>query len=408
MASTYSPSLKIQLMSTGENAGTWGDITNTNLGTALEEAIVGSSDVTFVGADITLSLADTNTTQVARALKLNLVGTSGGARVLYIPGAKKNYIIDNALADPVTISVVASPGTSVTIPAGKSQLIYCDSFNVESVISHLDSLSLTNALPVTSGGTGASTALGARTNLSVPANDGTGATGTWNINVSGSAASATTATTATNIAAGAANQITYQTGAGVTSFIAAPSTASTFLQWNGSAFTWAPAGGGGGGVTSITGTSNQVIASASTGAVTLSLPQSIATSSNVTFSTVTATSTMYSNGNVIAYYSDDRLKTRLDNITSAVEKLLTLDTFYYEANETAQALGYEPKREVGISAQQVQAILPEAVHPAPVDPQYLTVQYERLVPLIIQAIKELAGMIPGGSSANPGVNRTEV
>ena len=46
MASTYS-NLKIQLMTTGENAGTWGTVTNTNLGTALEEAIVGSADVTF-------------------------------------------------------------------------------------------------------------------------------------------------------------------------------------------------------------------------------------------------------------------------------------------------------------------------------------------------------------------------
>lgn len=407
MASTYSPSLKIQLMSTGENAGTWGDITNANLGTALEEAIVGSSDVTFVGADVTLSLADTNTTQVARALKLNLVGTSGGARVLYIPGVKKNYIIDNSLADAVTISVVASPGTSVTIPAGKSQLVYCDSFNVEAVISHLDSLSLTTPLPVTSGGTGANNAATARTNLSVPATDGTGATGTWGINVTGNAASAT------NIAGGTANQISYQTGAGATSFISAPTTASTFLQWNGSAFTWAAAGGGGGGtVTSvgISGTNISVSGSPITtsGTISISIPQAVGTSSDVQFRTVTATSAMYSNGNVIAYYSDDRLKTRLDNITSAVEKLLTLDTFYYEANETAQALGYEPKREVGISAQQVQAILPEAVHPAPVDPQYLTVQYERLVPLIIQAIKELAGMIPGGSSANPGVNRTEV
>jgi hypothetical protein len=67
----------------------------------------------------------------------------------------------------------------------------------------------------------------------------------------------------------------------------------------------------------------------------------------------------------------------------------TLDGFYYEPNETAQALGYEVKREVGVSAQQVQAILPEIIAPAPIDNQYLTVDYERLVPLLIEAIKEL-------------------
>lgn len=97
--------------------------------------------------------------------------------------------------------------------------------------------------------------------------------------------------------------------------------------------------------------------------------------------------------NVTAYYSDDRLKTKLGNIENALELLMTLDGFYYEANETAQALGYEVKREVGVSAQQVQAIMPEIVAPAPIDDKYLTVRYERLAPLLIQAIKELKVLI---------------
>jgi hypothetical protein len=93
--------------------------------------------------------------------------------------------------------------------------------------------------------------------------------------------------------------------------------------------------------------------------------------------------------NITAYYSDDRLKKRLGGIENALDKVRTLDSFYYEANETAQELGYEPIREVGISAQQVQAVLPEVVVPAPIDDKYLTVRYERLVPLLIAAIKEL-------------------
>lgn len=98
-------------------------------------------------------------------------------------------------------------------------------------------------------------------------------------------------------------------------------------------------------------------------------------------------------GNVTAYYSDDRLKTRLGKIENALDKVKTLDGFYYEANQTAQNLGYKPVREAGVSAQQVQAVLPEVVKPAPIDSQYLTVDYERLVPLLIEAIKELEAKV---------------
>jgi hypothetical protein len=66
-----------------------------------------------------------------------------------------------------------------------------------------------------------------------------------------------------------------------------------------------------------------------------------------------------------------------------------LSGFYYEANETAQALGYAKVKEIGVSAQEVQSILPEIVVPAPIDAKYLTVRYEKLVPLLIEAIKEL-------------------
>jgi hypothetical protein len=96
---------------------------------------------------------------------------------------------------------------------------------------------------------------------------------------------------------------------------------------------------------------------------------------------------------VTAYYSDDRLKTKLGNIEGALAKVKTLNGFYYEANETAQALGYKPKREVGVSAQSVQAVLPEVVVPAPIDEQYLTVHYDKLVPLLIEAIKELEAKV---------------
>jgi len=98
---------------------------------------------------------------------------------------------------------------------------------------------------------------------------------------------------------------------------------------------------------------------------------------------------IYATGNIIAYYSDDRLKVNLGKIENALDKIDTLDGFYYEANEIAQSLGYTVQREVGVSAQQVQAALPEAVKPAPIDDKYLTVLYERLAPLFVEGIKEL-------------------
>ena len=98
-------------------------------------------------------------------------------------------------------------------------------------------------------------------------------------------------------------------------------------------------------------------------------------------------------GNITAYYSDERLKTRLGIIEGALAKVKSLDGFYFEANETAQALGYEKKREVGVSAQQVEAILPEIIAPAPIDAKYKTLDYAKLVPVLIEAIKELSAKV---------------
>jgi hypothetical protein len=97
--------------------------------------------------------------------------------------------------------------------------------------------------------------------------------------------------------------------------------------------------------------------------------------------------------NITAYYSDDRLKTRLGKIENALDKLCSLEGFYYEANETAQNLGYEVRREIGVSAQSTQSVLPEIVAPAPIDDKYLTVRYEKFAPLFIEAIKELRSEI---------------
>lgn len=163
MPSTYS-TLKIQLMGTGENSTTWGDVTNVNLGTAIEEAIVGSADVTFASADVTLTLTNTNAAQTARNLRLRCTGTTGGvARNLIVPSIEKPYVVQNDCADNIVVK--NATGTGVTVPAGRTMWVYNNATNVVDAVTHLSSLTLATALPVLSGGTGSNTAGGARTNL---------------------------------------------------------------------------------------------------------------------------------------------------------------------------------------------------------------------------------------------------
>lgn len=117
----------------------------------------------------------------------------------------------------------------------------------------------------------------------------------------------------------------------------------------------------------------------------------------------------YGTGDVTAYYSDERLKTKITIITDAIQKIKSLEGFVYVENELARSLGYtNEKEQAGVSAQQIQAVLPQAVSLAPFDMQgvpetgeiisktgenYLTVKYDRIVPLLIEGIKEQQAQI---------------
>jgi len=162
MASTYSD-LKFELIATGEQSGTWGNTTNTNLGTAIQEAITGSANVTFASGQVTLTLTDTNASQTARNLRLNLTGTSGGAQNLIVPAIEKFYLVNNGCADAITVK--NSTGTGIAVPAGKAMLVFNDGSNVVDAVNSMSSLTLATALAVAQGGTGATTADSALTNL---------------------------------------------------------------------------------------------------------------------------------------------------------------------------------------------------------------------------------------------------
>jgi hypothetical protein len=185
MASTYS-NLKIELMGTGDQSGTWGTTTNTNLGTAIEEAITGSADVSFSSADVTLTLTNTNTAQTARNLRLNLTGTVGAAQNLIVPAIEKQYIVNNTLGYDITVK--NSTGTGVAVPAGKSMIVFNTGSNVVEVVT---ALATGTVIPVANGGTGASTASITSFN-----------------NITGYTASGTTGTTSSNLVFSASPTVT--------------------------------------------------------------------------------------------------------------------------------------------------------------------------------------------------------
>jgi hypothetical protein len=142
MASTYS-ALKIELITTGEQVGEWGDTTNANLGTALEEAIVGRVVASFTtDGNLTISLTNTNATQVARHYILNLTSTGAltATRDLIVPTIDKPYIIENNTTGGQSIRVKTSGGTGITVPNGKTAMVYADSTNVVSALNYIPSI----------------------------------------------------------------------------------------------------------------------------------------------------------------------------------------------------------------------------------------------------------------------------
>jgi hypothetical protein len=162
MASTYSD-LKIELIGTGEQSGTWGTTTNTNLSTALGEAITGSADVAFSSADVTLTLTNTNAAQTARNLRLNLTGTSGGARNLILGSGcqiEKFYLINNGVSDAVTVK--NTTGTGVAVPAGTAMLVFNNGTDVVNPLTYFTGTLVSSSATI-SGGTINGTAIGGST-----------------------------------------------------------------------------------------------------------------------------------------------------------------------------------------------------------------------------------------------------
>jgi hypothetical protein len=198
MPSTFSPNLRIELIGNGEQAGNWGSSTNTNLGTIIEDAISGYETVSVTTANQAFTYADGAADQARNAM-IELTTTTGAVFNVYAPPSPKLYVIYNASAHMATIynsTVVGNTtaaGTGVAVPAGRRLFVMSDgtdfalaltgsSTNLPGTLVERDgsgnfaagtitatlsgnATNVSGTVAIANGGTGATAAAAARTNL---------------------------------------------------------------------------------------------------------------------------------------------------------------------------------------------------------------------------------------------------
>lgn len=130
MTTNYTPILQLALPVTGELNGTWGDVVNDNITSMIEQAIAGMASITtWTGASHTLTTAD-GTTDEARCAILDLGGSPGGAATVICPARTKLYIVHNNVGGGYAATLRTASGTGISIPSGKTMVLYCDGTNV--------------------------------------------------------------------------------------------------------------------------------------------------------------------------------------------------------------------------------------------------------------------------------------
>lgn len=134
MASTFSPSLRIELIGDGDQSGIWGQTTNTNLGTLIEQAIAGVVTITMVDANYTMTNFN-GVSDEARNQVIVLTGTNTAQRNLIAPLVEKTYTIKNSTSGGFAVQIIGSSGTGVVIPNGVTTTVYCDGTNFFTALS---------------------------------------------------------------------------------------------------------------------------------------------------------------------------------------------------------------------------------------------------------------------------------
>jgi len=262
MPSTYSTNLALELMATGENAGTWGDITNVNLGTLLEQAISGYVTQTITdGADTTITIPN-GATGVARNMYIELTGTLTAARNLIVPNNRKLYFIFNNTTGGFAVTVKTSAGTGISVANGSKLILASNGTNIINAVSYGTASGTVSSVAL-SGGTTGLTVSGSPITSSgtitlagtlAAANGGTGQPGGYAV---GDILYASSATVLSKLAAVVAGNALISGGAGT-----APSYGKIGLTTHVSGTL--PVANGGTGVTTSTGSGNAVLSNAPT------------------------------------------------------------------------------------------------------------------------------------------------
>jgi microcystin-dependent protein len=128
MASTFSPSLRIELVGDGDQSGIWGQTTNNNLGALIEQAIAGVVTITMADANYTMTNFN-GVADEARNQVLVLTGTNTAQRNLIAPLVEKTYVVKNSTVGGFAVQIIGASGTGVVIPNGVTTSVYCDGIN---------------------------------------------------------------------------------------------------------------------------------------------------------------------------------------------------------------------------------------------------------------------------------------
>lgn len=157
MPSTYTTRLRLTLPATGELTNAWGPVVNNGITELVDASIAGAATLsTWGGAGVAYTLSNNNgVADEARCMFIVASGSPGENKDIICPSVSKLYVVRNSVSGGFTVRLKTAAGTGITVPNGATMLLRCDGTNVVDAISHVSSLTLGAALPVGSGGTGA-------------------------------------------------------------------------------------------------------------------------------------------------------------------------------------------------------------------------------------------------------------